>query len=314
MNQNLIKKFKFMSPSIGILIPTFQAIHHLPHCLPPLLKSPLKPKILIIDSSSTDGTVEYARNLGVEVLVIPQQEFNHGLTREKGRKQLNTSIVVMLTQDAYAMSIDMLNDLVEPLVKQEVSVAYARQVPHQGADIFATFSRQFNYPPSSHQRSLKDVDHWGSYTFFCSNSCAAYCNKALDEIGGFPAVLFGEDTVVVAQLLRQGHRIAYVAEAAVHHSHSYTLKQEFKRHFDMGLARQTYQELLAIQGQDTSRGKHYVKSLLKTVAQKDPIKIPYAIIQSLIKFCGYRLGRMSEQAPIGFKKICSSQKKYWKQS
>lgn len=58
-------------------------------------------EILVIDSSSNDGTVELAASMGVEAIVIPQSEFNHGTTREMGRKLLGTDIICMLTQDAY---------------------------------------------------------------------------------------------------------------------------------------------------------------------------------------------------------------------
>lgn len=301
-----------MKSSIGVVIPTFQAAAHLPHCLPPLIHSPLKPKILIIDSSSTDGTVELAQSMGVETLVIPQKEFNHGTTREKGRRLLNTSLVVMMTQDAYATSPHMLEKLVHPLLNQEASVAYARQLPHQGASIFASFSRHFNYPEQSHIRSLQDISTYGVYTFFCSNSCAAYLNAALDEIGGFSHTLFGEDTLAVAKLLHRHHRIAYIAEATVHHSHDYTLKQEFCRHFDIGLSRHAHQNLLSIGGTDNQRGKTYVRALLKKIQQNNPSKIPYALLQTCAKLCGYHLGKISIHTPVWFKKNFSSQKLYWK--
>ncbi|WP_068468551.1 glycosyltransferase family 2 protein [Candidatus Protochlamydia phocaeensis] len=298
--------------SIGVVIPTFQAAKHLPHCLPPLLQSSLKPRILVIDSSSSDGTVQIAQSLGVETLTIPQTEFNHGTTREKGRLYLGTDIVVMITQDAYATSPYMLERLVRPLIDQQASVSYARQLPHAGAGFFAAFPRYFNYPATSHIRSLEDISTFGVYTFFCSNSCAAYLSRALDEVGGFPHVLFGEDTVVVARLLYKHHRIAYVAEAEVRHSHDYTLKQEFCRHFDIGLARHAYQSLLAIGGKDSKRGQDYVKALLKELKHKQPFLIPYALLQSFFKLSGYRLGRASLHAPVWFKKALSSQKFYWK--
>ncbi len=300
-----------MQSSIGIVIPTFQAAKHLPHCLPPLLQSPLKPRILVIDSSSTDGTASIARQMGAETLVIPQSEFNHGTTREKGRQYLRTPIVVMMTQDAYPTSPDMLGHLVKPLLEKKSSIAYARQLPHKGAGFFGAFARTFNYPATSHIRSLQDIATYGVYTFFCSDSCAAYCNDALDEIRGFPHVLFGEDTVVVAKLLHRQHYIAYVAEAEVRHSHDYTLKQEFCRHFDIGLARHLYQNLIAIAGSDSQRGKAYVKTLLKDLWQTSPSLIPYALLQTFAKFGGYRLGKASSKAPIWFKKTFSSQKFYW---
>ena len=78
--------------SVGVIIPTYQAAKDLPFCLPPLLSSPLKPRILVIDSSSTDSTVQIAQEMGVETIIIPKSEFNHGKTREKGRKFLNACL------------------------------------------------------------------------------------------------------------------------------------------------------------------------------------------------------------------------------
>lgn len=278
-------------PSIGIVIPTWKAVKHLPHCLPLLIQSPLKPRILIIDSSSQDGTVELARSMGVETIVIPQESFNHGMTREIGRHHLATDIVIMMTQDAYPTSLHMVELLVEPLVSNQASIAYARQIPHAGAGFLASFARHFNYPSASHVRSLNDVHEFGIYTFFCSNSCAAYLNRVLDEIGGFPPVLFGEDTLAVARLLQNQHRIAYVAEAEVSHSHDYTLKQEFSRHFAIGLSRQTFHHLFSIAGKESQRGKAYVLALLKELLKKKPSLIPYALLQSLVKFTGYLAGK-----------------------
>jgi rhamnosyltransferase len=300
------------SPSIGVVVPTFQGAEHISRCLTPLLESPLKPRVLVIDSSSTDGTASLAQSMGAETFIIPQSEFNHGLTREKGRQLLGTDIVVMVTQDAYATSPETLGKLVRPLINRQASVSYARQLPHEGAGFFASFARKFNYPAEGHTRSLKDRDKFGLYTFFCSNSCAAYLNSALDQIGGFQDVLFGEDTMAVAQLLRLQHRIAYVSEAEVRHSHDYTLKQEFCRHFDIGLARKSYQHLFDTAEKDTKRGQAYVKALFEALIKEHPLLLPYAALQTLCKFAGYQLGRSSEQAPLRFKKLFSSQKFYWK--
>ncbi|MDP1880080.1 MAG: glycosyltransferase [Parachlamydiaceae bacterium] len=299
-----------MKHSIGIVIPTFQGIKHLSKSLPILLKSPIKPRILIVDSSSTDGTAEYAASLGVEVISILQKDFNHGTTRELGRHHLKTSIVVMMTQDAYPKE-NTIEHLISPLVKGEASIAYARQIPHEDADIFASFSREFNYADEGHIRSIQEVNHYGVYTFFCSNSCAAYMNSALDEVGGFPAVLFGEDTFCVAKLLHRHHRIAYVAEAEVYHSHNYSLKNEFQRHFDMGLARKDLEKLMQGSGGDGKRGKQFVKQLLLVLWEKNPKLIPYALLQTFSKFSGYHLGKKGHLFPRWFKRFCSSQKFYW---
>lgn len=300
-----------MNESIGIVIPTLNAERYLANCLFPLLSSALKPRILVVDSSSTDNTVEMAKQLGVEVLVIPLRHFNHGLTREHARKVLNTEIVVMMTQDAHATSQTMLEKLIEPITNRVASVSYARQIPRDGADILEAFSRLFNYPEAGHVRGLEDVERYGVYIFFCSNSCAAYRNSALDEIGGFPAVLTAEDAVVVAKLLKRGHKIAYVADAVVKHSHRYTLLQEFRRYFDMGYIRRENQRLFSYGGKDEARGREYFVNLIRNVLKAQPLSLPYALLQTLVKWAGYQTGFVSLRAPLWLKKTLSAQNFFW---
>lgn len=311
MSQNEIL---LMKQSIGVAILTLNAKHHLSRCLPPYIHSPLKPRVVVVDSSSTDGTAEEAIRLGAEVLPIPREEFNHGLTRERARRHLNTDVVVMATPDAYATNEETLTHLVSPILEKKASIAYARQLPHDGADFFEAFPREFNYPSAGHIRSIEDIDLYGVYTFFCSDSCAAYSNKALDEIGGFQPVLLGEDTIATAMLLRRNHRIAYVAEAAVKHSHRYTLWQEFCRYFDTGIARKNFEHLLSCNSSDQQRGKAYTFEMLKRLAKEKPLLVPYGLFHTLVKLMGYRIGRASINAPLWLKKRLSSQRYYWNSS
>jgi rhamnosyltransferase len=297
--------------TVGVAFITHQAKRHLPSCLPPLLRSPLKPRVLVVNSSSQDGTVELAQELGAETLVIPRHQFNHGTTREYARRYLGTEVVVMMTPDAYAIHEGMLEALITPLQAGQASIAYARQIPHDGADFFEAFPREFNYPPHSQIRRIEDLSHYGPYTFFCSDTCAAYLNAALDEIGGFQPALFGEDTVAVAKMMRKGHRIAYVAEAVVKHSHRYSLIQEFRRHFDIGLSRREYADLIQAAGSDSSRGKAFVKALFCRLLKEKPYGLPYAFVQTACKWVGYQIGRASLKAPRWFKKALSSQDFYW---
>lgn len=299
------------NPTIGIAFITHNAAHHLPQCLPPMLKSPLNPRVLVVNSSSTDDTVKVAKELGADTLVIPRQTFNHGATRELARQHLKTDIVVMMTPDAYAVDEHVLQRLTKPLIERKSSVAYARQIPHKNAGFFESFAREFNYPQEGHIRSIKDISRYGVYTFFCSDSCAAYSNTALEEIGGFTPVLIGEDTVAVAKLLHKGHLVAYVAEALVHHSHSYSLWQEFQRHFDTGLARKSYGNLLYAAGKDSARGKLYMRALFRKLHQEAPFLVPYAVLQTATKWTGYQLGRYSNAAPHWWKKLLSGQDFYW---
>jgi rhamnosyltransferase len=276
------------------------------------MRSPLKPHILVVNSSSNDGTVELAGELGAETLVIPRASFNHGSTRELARKHLGTDVVVMMTPDAYMVDEKALEKLVAPILEGKASASYARQIAHHGADFFESFPREFNYPAEGHVRSIEDLGRYGVYTYFCSNSCAAYSNKALDEVGGFERLLLGEDTVAVAKLLKKGHKIAYAADALVHHSHRYSLAEEFRRSFDTGLARSGYAGFIDSPGGDSGRGMEYVKAMNKDLLKKAPHKIPYGLCHVLSKWVGYKIGTLSVNAPLWFKRTLSSQDFFWK--
>jgi len=297
--------------TIGVIIVTHNAVNMLKKCVSSLLKANKSVKILVTNSSSNDGTIEIAEKLGLNTYVFPRNEFNHGVTREKARKIIGTDIVVMITPDAIPLENDLIEKLTEPLQKNNVAVSYARQIPHDGAPVLESFPRQFNYPNKSTIRSLNEVNKFGVQLFQCSNSCAAWSNYALDEIGGFKSTLTNEDYFACAELLIKGYSIAYVSDAIVKHSHSYNLTGEFQRMFDTGYVRSERPWINDKVGSPSKVGSKYFKSLMKELFLKSPKLIPYAFIQTVVKYLGYKFGYFSLQLPTWFKKVCSGQKYYW---
>lgn len=298
--------------TVGVAIITYKDIEKLKISLPLILKSTIKPKVLVFNSTSNDGTVELAKKLGVETLVIPRTEMNHGYAREISRKTLGTDIVVMMTPDAYAKP-DMLETLIQSIVEDKAKIAYARQIAHDGANIIARFGREFNFPNESNLRSIKDASKYGRYTGFCSDACTAWSNEALDEIGGFRWVLSGEDAVAAAMILRKGHKIAYVADAVVNHSHNYTPQKEFVRHFDTGMYRKQWDKILDLGGGgDQKRGASYAIALLTHVLKNEPLMLPTAFLQLVFGWLGYQFGRICyHRAPLWVYKAISPADFFW---
>ena len=224
-----------MKSDVLVIIPTFDGGNILKQCIQEL--GQCKASLLILDSGSRDGTEDFLDNSETNWFKVADRSFNHGQTREDGRKVEDSTVVVFLTQDVLLKTPRAIDDLVQPILDGKAEVSYGRQLPRDDASFFECFPREFNYPDKSHVRSLSDIDKYGAYTFFCSDSFAAYSQKALDEIGGFEATLSHEDYFAVAKILKNGGRIAYVAEAEVTHSHNYSLLQEFRRYFDAGYVR-----------------------------------------------------------------------------
>lgn len=298
--------------TVGVFIPAFNAARELPAVLSALLHGSYPVKIVIGDCSSTDETAVLAESFGVDVMHVAPGFFNHGLTREEGRRRLGTDIVVMMTQDAYPANPHTIESLIQPILSGEAAVSYARQVPRSGAGFVESFRRQFNYPDESQIRGIDDTDRYGFSTFFCSNSCAAYRTTVLNSVGGFWRILSHEDFCISARLLVAGFKIAYVADSIVVHSHRWTLKQEFRRAFDAGYVQAEHPWLTEIVGGAEGRGIEFATACLQRAWESHKQLLPYIVLQSLVRWAGYRMGYTGRfSLPLAFKRMLSSQPCYF---
>ncbi|MHB1701296.1 MAG: glycosyltransferase family 2 protein [Acidobacteriaceae bacterium] len=297
-----------------IIAPTLNASADWPQFASALLACVASEQVLIVDSSSTDGTVELARAAGFRVHSIARADFNHGGTRQLAAELLpEADILVYMTQDALLASPDAISRLVAAFEDPQVACAYGRQLPRAGATPIEAHARLFNYPPVSSVRTLATREQLGIKTIFLSNSFAAYRRSALMEAGGFPRdTIFGEDTVLAARLLLAGWKVAYVAEAQVHHSHAYTWKQDFKRYFDIGALHSQEDWLLREFGQASGEGKRFVLSETRYLWPRRFWLMPSALIRTALKLVGYRLGRAEKKLSTGFKRRVSMHASFWK--
>ena len=69
--------------------------------------------------------------------------------------------------------------------------------------------------------------------------------------------------ILEQNFILSGYTLAYVGEAKVYHSHSYTVWEEFKRYFDIGVFHQRENWILNSFGKAEGEGAKYVKSELK---------------------------------------------------
>ena len=280
----------------GLIIPTLNAGEQFQKLLSQLAAQTLPTKRLIVDSESTDSTVNLAKNFGLEVLTIPRKSFNHGATRQLAlEKILPLDVIIFLTQDVLLHDDESLAKLVKIFdADKSVGLSYGRQLPHLNATNEAAILRAFNYPAESQLRSFDDRKLYGIKTPFASNSFAAYRVEALQNVGGFPDnVPLCEDMYVAAKMLMSGWKIFYAAEAQVYHSHNYTAAQEFRRYIQIGKFHAQESWISEIFGSAESAGKKFVLMKLSMLAKKNPLDCVGAIFRDAAKFFGYRLGRLS---------------------
>lgn len=299
---------------ISLLIPTYNAGELWPEVIKGIKEQDFTFfKKIIVDSGSTDQTAALARQNGFEVITIPKTEFNHGATRQLLVDSAEgSSICVFLTQDAILASPQSITKLVKAFSDPSVGLAYGRQLPHQNARPLEIHARLFNYPANSAKRSYDDKDKMGFKVFFCSNSFSAYRVSALKSAGGFPSdSIMGEDALVAAKLLINKYKITYVAEAIVHHSHSYTFAEEFRRYFDTRIFHEQNQWLIKNYGKPTGEGIRYVKSEWAYVLSNNPASLFKSVASVFAKWLGYSLGRYYRKLPNKLLKKLSMHSAFW---
>src|SRR5262245_30440919 len=91
-----------MTGSVSIVIPTFNGGAAFERLLGALAAQQFSAdvEVIVIDSSSTDGTVAAARRSGARVTSISQAEFHHARTRNHAIALARHELVLCTVQDA----------------------------------------------------------------------------------------------------------------------------------------------------------------------------------------------------------------------
>lgn len=299
----------------GLVVPTLNAGSEWLAWLDAFKRQSIKPdRLLVIDSTSSDNTTRLAKNYGFDVKIIKRSEFDHGKTRQYGVDSFDdVDVCVFFTQDAILSDDDSLNQILNPFQDDRVAAVCGRQLPRKMAVPIEEHARLYNYSTKSFVRSIADANRFGLKTAFISNSFAAYRVSALNEVGGFPEdIIFGEDMYVATQLLKSGYRIAYAADACVYHSHNYTLLQEFSRYFDMGVFHAKEPWLRQELGGAESEGLKFVISEIKYLLRHAFWMIPEAMLRTIIRYAGFRLGLEERHIPLNIKRKISMNPGYFK--
>jgi rhamnosyltransferase len=303
------RKYRFV-----IIVPVLNAEKETQAFLAALRQQTVAPDIfLIIDSSSTDRSAEIFADAGARVHVIPRSEFNHADTRQMALEMVgDVDIAVFMTQDAVLANAESLALLLASFEDPQVGIAYGRQLPRPGADALESYVRLFNYPGHSEIRSFEDRGKYGFRTCFFSNSYAAYRVQALRAAGGFPTgLILGEDVGASANILLSGWKLAYVADACVFHSHGYTAGAYFRRSFDIGVHHTQMRDKLRQFGEPEGMGVRYVLAEVGYLFRHAPLRIPEALGRNVLRYIGYRLGRIYRSLPLSLVHKLSMHRGFW---
>lgn len=216
-----------LGPSnVSIIIRTLNEAEHLDELLTTIEQQQsrgLNPEVILVDSGSTDRTLEIAQRHGCRILSIKRSEFSFGRSLNLGCDAATGDILVFISGHCVPTDHLWLSKLCAPLLDGRADYVYGGQIG--GNTTRLSEERIFaKYFPSQSHISTTD--------FYCNNANSAISRDSWQKYR-FDEELTGlEDMDLAQRIVRDGGMIGYVAEACVvhHHLESWrTVRRRFER-------------------------------------------------------------------------------------
>jgi rhamnosyltransferase len=197
-------------------------------------------EILVIDSTSSDGTWEFLQSQSdVVSRQIPQSEFSHGATRQVLAEMASNEIIVFLTQDAtpnrplFAFTHADLHFSMGDRVGAVLGAQHPRR--HSAAAIAQRVQRTFkDLGPITGVVVYRNDDlmkrlYGAQPLSFLSDVNASYKRSLLVGDVSFRNVPYAEDQFMARDLLSKGFDIVYSPQADVLHANDISVRDYAKR-------------------------------------------------------------------------------------
>ncbi|MFZ5617496.1 MAG: glycosyltransferase [Pseudomonadota bacterium] len=179
-------------------------------------------ELVLVDSGSTDGTLDIAERRGCRIVHIKKADFTFGRSLNYGCEAAVGDIVVFISAHCIPAHDRWLENLIRPLIDGKADYVYGRQV---GNDVTRFSEHQvFNHYYGEHDKIPQGE-------LFVNNANSAMLRTVWAKQRFDEAATGLEDMVFGKALQRAGGRIAYVANAPVVHIHEESLNQTKRRYY-----------------------------------------------------------------------------------
>lgn len=208
--------------SASIVIRAYNEEKHIGQLLQGIRQQSLdEVEIILVDSGSTDHTLDIASRYSVRVVPIQPEAFTFGYSLNQGIGQARGELVAIASAHVYPVYPDWLTKLLAPFADPQVALTYGKQRGNTLNKFSEQQIFQHWYPDQSQQRQPYP---------FCNNANAAI-RRTLWQDQRYDETLPGlEDLDWARRIMSQGYHISYVSEAEVVHVHEETPAMVFNRY------------------------------------------------------------------------------------
>jgi len=183
--------------------------------------------LIVVDSGSTDPTLDIVRQYDCTLIQIPSSEYVPGRVLNRAISQCNSELIVFQNSDVILCDPGCLQRLVDTMEQHpQCAAAYGRQLARPEAEPWVKRDYEASFPASGPGAA------WISLSL-----PIAIMRRSIWEQRPFYDFSWGsEDTEWGVWARNAGHEVRYVAHACAIHSHNYTLRQLYGRRYIEGEA------------------------------------------------------------------------------
>jgi rhamnosyltransferase len=185
-------------------------------------------ELIVIDSGSTDGSVELIRRAKPKHFIqIQRQEYHPSRVMNRGMDLAQSDYGIFLNSDATPQGPGWLRPLVTALLDSGTAAAFGRQIPRPDCRAVYRLDYERCFGTS------RDSEKWDHFFSMVSSGL----RKDVWARRGFLEKMdYSEDDEYTRWCKAQGYRVVYCPDSVVAHSHNYTPAEAYKRSYGEGRA------------------------------------------------------------------------------
>lgn len=193
-------------------------------------------EIIVVDSGSSDKTVDISKFLSAKVVSIKPEDFSHSYARNLGAKNASGDYLLFMTQDAVPTDEYWLYKLITPLIDEKVVAASAKEVQLDYGDMkYKIDSYMHNKFLGIEKNDVIGEMHEGiSWMEKRKNAqltdICCIVKKDIFEKYKYSGN-FAEDLRLGLNLIENGYKIGLLSSVCVIHAHTRPSSYYMKRNF-----------------------------------------------------------------------------------
>jgi len=217
-------------------------------------------EVIIVDSESTDNTLEIAEKYNCKIIIVKRSEWTWGKALNIGIENAKGKFIVILSGHSFIKNSDFLLQAKNFLQEEnKIAAVYGKQFPIDEINPFEEFEYR-NYYPDIEKFLMTNPK---KKLIGISNACSIIKKEIWEEVKYDEKAQSLEDSIWAKEVLSKGYKLIYSNKLSIYHSHIFDISYLYKRYYWF-----IYYNLMENLNSKYLSNKKRIKNILKKFSYK----------------------------------------------